>query len=176
MKKKYPISSEFFPLNVFTPVIDKRAIALMNRLYHMPKSLYDDPSMSIRSVMIPGYAGGAIELKLFGHSNLARCPEECELGFWIGKPFWGRGLIPEAAGELLRHAFEDPAMETVWCAYYDGNRKSERTQQKIGFRYHHTTKDADVPLLNEKRTEHINCMTKAQWITLSAKIHMEEKT
>lgn len=109
---------------------------------------------------------GAIELKLFGHSNLARCPEECELGFWIGKPFWGRGLIPEAAGELLRHAFEDLAMETVWCGYYDGNRKSERTQQKIGFRYHHTTKDADVPLLNEKRTEHINCMTKAQWEAL----------
>ena len=33
--------------------------------------------------------------------------DECELGYWLGKPFWGRGYMPEAAREILRHGFED---------------------------------------------------------------------
>lgn len=109
---------------------------------------------------------GAIELKMKEKSELAQSDSECELGFWIGKPFWGQGLIPEAARELLRHAFEDLAMEKVWCAYYDGNAKSKRAQEKIGFQYQWTTENVDVPLLGEQRTGHINCMTKAQWEAL----------
>ena len=109
---------------------------------------------------------GAIELKLYGYSDLAQNASECELGFWIGKPFWGQGLIPEAAGELLRRAFEELGMTKVWCAYYDGNEKSKRAQEKIGFRFHHTSKDVPVPLLGETRTGHVNCMTKAQWEAL----------
>jgi hypothetical protein len=73
-------------------------------------------------------------------------------------------VIPEASCEILRHAFEDLSMRTVWCAYYDGNEKSKRAQEKIGFVFHHTSYEVDVPLLNEKRTGHVNCMTKAQWL------------
>ena len=32
---------------------------------------------------------------------------ECEIGYWIGEPYWGQGLIPEAVSELIRYAFED---------------------------------------------------------------------
>ena len=32
--------------------------------------------------------------------------DESELGYWLGKEFWGKGLIPEAARELLHHGFE----------------------------------------------------------------------
>ncbi len=109
---------------------------------------------------------GAIELKMKEKSDFAKSDSECELGFWIAKPFWGRGLIPEAAHELLRRAFEELAMEKVWCAYYDGNAKSKRAQEKIGFQYQWTTENVDVPLLGEQRTGHINCMTKAQWEAL----------
>ena len=107
---------------------------------------------------------GAIELKLFGHSDLAQCDSECELGFWIGKPFWGQGLIPEAAKALLRRAFTELSMEKVWCAYYDGNEKSKRAQEKIGFRFHHTSENVPVPLLGETRKGHVNCMTKEDWM------------
>ena len=57
--------------------------------------------------------------------------DECELGYWIGKPFWGQGLIPEAAKELLRYAFEDLGMRAVWCGYYEGNEKSRRVQETL---------------------------------------------
>lgn len=106
---------------------------------------------------------GAIELRLNGHTDMTERDDECELGYWIGKPFWGQGLIPEAARELLRHAFEDINMNKVWCGYYDGNIKSKRAQEKIGFKYQWTTKNIDVPLMNEKRTGHVSCITKEEW-------------
>lgn len=50
---------------------------------------------------------GSIELILHGESNKTHAETECELGYWIGKPYWGRGLIPEASKEILRHGFSD---------------------------------------------------------------------
>ena len=90
--------------------------------------------------------------------------DECELGYWLGKPFWGQGIMPEAAKEMLRHTFEDLGMAKVWCGYYDGNLKSKRVQEKCGFRYQKTTENVDVPLMHEKRTGHVNCLTRDQWI------------
>ena len=113
-----------------------------------------------------GKAIGAIELKLNGHTDLTDRDDECELGYWRGQPFWGQGIIPEAVRELLRHAFEDCGMTKVWCGYYDGNTKSKRVQEKCGFTYQWTTKDIDVPLMHEKRTGHVSCMTKDDYMRL----------
>jgi cytidine deaminase len=89
--------------------------------------------------------------------------DECELGYWLGKPFWGQGIMPEAVREILRHAFEDIGMTTVWVGYYEGNSKSKRVQEKSGFRYRWKSEGVDVPLMNEKRTGHVSSMTKDQW-------------
>jgi len=89
--------------------------------------------------------------------------KECEIGYWIGEPYWGQGLIPEAITELLRHAFEDLQQTAVWCGYYDGNEKSKRVQEKCGFVYHHTEYNKPVPLLDDCRTEHFTKLTREQW-------------
>ena len=96
-------------------------------------------------------------------NDLAERDDEYELGYWIGKPFWGQGLIPEASRELLRYAFEDLGMSRIWCGYYDGNEKSRRVQEKLGFVFHHITEGLEVKLLNEIRTGHSNLMTKERW-------------
>ena len=106
---------------------------------------------------------GAVELKLKGHTDMTESEDECELGYWLGKPFWGRGYMPEAAAELLRRGFEDLKMTTIWCGYYDGNIKSKRVQEKLGFEYHHTCDEVPVPLLNEVRVGYTNVMTKERW-------------
>ena len=111
-----------------------------------------------------GKAIGAIGLKLKGHTDMTDRDDECELGYWIGKPFWGRGLVPEAAREMLRHAFEDCKMQKVWCAYYEGNNKSKRVQEKCGFKYHHRSENVDVPLLHEKRTGHVSLITREDYL------------
>jgi len=109
---------------------------------------------------------GAIELKLNGHTDMTERDDECELGYWLGKGFWGKGYMPEAAKELLRHGFEDLGMTTIWCGYYDGNNKSKRVQEKVGFVYHHTCDEVPVPLMNEIRVGHTNYMTKERWCEL----------
>ena len=110
-----------------------------------------------------GKAIGAIELKLKGHTDLTERDDECELGYWLGKPFWGQGIMPEAAKEMLRHAFEDLGMTKVWVGYYEGNAKSKRVQEKLGFRYQWKSEGVDVPLMHEKRTGHVSSLTKDQW-------------
>lgn len=106
---------------------------------------------------------GSIELRLNGNTNMTTRDDACELGYWLGQPFWGRGYMPEAAKELLRHGFEDLGMEVVWCGFYDGNQKSKRVQEKLGFVFHHTCSEVSVPLLRETRVEHVNVMTKEHW-------------
>ena len=73
-------------------------------------------------------------------------------------------MMPEAVREMLRHAFEDLGMTTVWAGYYEGNDKSRRVQEKCGLRYRWTTKDVDVYAMNEKRTGHVSSITKDEWL------------
>lgn len=110
-----------------------------------------------------GIAIGAVELKLNGHTDMTDRDDECELGYWLGKPFWGRGYMPEAAEELIRHGFEELGMKKIWCGYYDGNLKSKRVQEKLGFVYHSTCNELPVPLLNEVRIGHATVLTKSYW-------------
>jgi len=114
-----------------------------------------------------GKAIGAISLKLNGSTDMTERDDECELGYWIGRPFWGRGYVPEAAREILRHGFEELGMTTIWCGYYDGNQKSKRVQEKLGFVYHHTCNEVPVPLMGEVRVGHTNVMTKQRWEELN---------
>ena len=100
----------------------------------------------------------------FHRNDLAEADDEYELGYWIGKPFWGQGLIPEASREMLRYAFEDLSMSRIWCGYYDGNEKSHRVQEKLGFIYQRKTEGIEVKQMNEIRTGHSNLMTKERWL------------
>ena len=111
-----------------------------------------------------GRAIGSIGLHLNGSTDMTDRDDECELGYWIGKPFWGRGIVPEAVREILRHAFEDLGMRCVWAGYYDGNDKSRRVQEKCGFRYQWTTDEVDVPLMHEVRKGHVCKLTKEEWL------------
>lgn len=47
---------------------------------------------------------------------------EGEIGYWIGVPFWGKGLIPEATRELIRHGFEDLKLDKIWWGTSTGTR------------------------------------------------------
>ncbi|MBQ3010573.1 MAG: GNAT family N-acetyltransferase [Oscillospiraceae bacterium] len=111
-----------------------------------------------------GHPVGSIGLMLGAESNIGLPETEGEIGYWIGVPFWGQGLIPEAVEVLLRHGFEDLGMESIWCGYFDGNVKSARVQEKCGFVYQYTRENVPCSMLDELRTEHISCLSKEQWM------------
>lgn len=106
---------------------------------------------------------GCVAITIGAKSNMKLPETEGEIGYWIGVPFWGRGLIPEAVRELMRHGFEDLNLEKLWCGYFEGNSKSKRAQEKCGFVYHHTNKDIHWALMDDIRTEHVTCITKEAW-------------
>lgn len=89
--------------------------------------------------------------------------DETEVGFWIGVPFWGRGLIPEAVGRPVAHAFEDLGYRAVWCGYFEGNDKSKRCQEKCGFRFHHVEENVPCRQMGDVRTEYFSRLTREDW-------------
>jgi len=110
---------------------------------------------------------GSIGLMTSGGLHTAEIGDgEGEIGYWIGEPYWGRGLIPEACRALIRHGFEGLGLSAIWCGYYDGNEKSRRAQEKCGFRAHHTEMDKPVLQLggDVRRTEHFTLLRKADWL------------
>lgn len=87
---------------------------------------------------------------------------DAEIGYWIGVPYWGKGLIPEAVNCLLRHCFEKLKINRVWCGYYDGNSRSRRVMEKCGFRFHHTEENKTSPM-GDVRTEHFMLLAKDEF-------------
>ena len=110
-----------------------------------------------------GQPVGSIGLMLGKASNIGLPDSEGEIGYWIGVPYWGRGMIPEAVMEIMRYGFEDLKLNRMWCGYFDGNEKSKRLQEKCGFRYHHTAYDVPCAIEGVLRTEHITCLSKEEW-------------
>ena len=104
---------------------------------------------------------GSVELKT--KTDLTDKDDELELGYWLGKPFWGNGYMPEAARAVLKFGFETLGLSAVWCGFYDGNLKSRRVQEKLGFVYHHTSQNVPVPALDETRTGHVSLLTRENW-------------
>ena len=77
---------------------------------------------------------GSIGLKT-GQDSTSEKENEPEIGYWIGKDYWGNGYATEASRRLIRHAFEDCGAGAVWCCHYEGNRKSGRVIEKCGYSY-----------------------------------------
>lgn len=109
---------------------------------------------------------GSVGLLFGKNSNLVTNENEAELGYWIGVPFWGKGLIPEACRKILHYGFEELGLTKIWCASFDGNRKSKRVQEKLGFIYSHTNENIYWELMDDYRTEHVCSLTKEQYIDM----------
>ncbi len=108
-------------------------------------------------------AVGSIGLLPPSTSHTSLGPNEFEVGYWIGVPFWGQGLIPEALERIVTHTFVDLGASALWCGYYEGNAKSQRCSEKCGFVYHHTEKHKPCQLMGDKRTEHYARITREEW-------------
>lgn len=95
---------------------------------------------------------GAIALKT---GRFLTAPTEREIGYWIGRPYWGRGYAPEAMTALIEHARRDLGATAIWAGHYVGNAQSRRVMEKCGLEYIRTDYGVDVPLLGEVRNEDV---------------------
>ena len=69
--------------------------------------------------------------------------DDVEIGYWLGKPYWGQGIIPEAVELLTGYIENQLGHKRLWITFFDGNHKSTRVAEKCGFKYHHTANQND---------------------------------
>ncbi|MCG8440412.1 MAG: GNAT family N-acetyltransferase [Caulobacterales bacterium] len=57
-----------------------------------------------------------------------------ELGYWIGRPYWGRGYATEAVEAAVDFAQQDLRADPLIAAYFEGNDASRCVLERNGFR------------------------------------------
>jgi RimJ/RimL family protein N-acetyltransferase len=84
---------------------------------------------AVFAIEFDGQFAGCIGL----HPNLDH--RRAELGYWIGKPFWGKGIATEAAREVVRWGFEEQRFNRIYAGCFSGNAASMRVLEKLGFKF-----------------------------------------
>ena len=56
-----------------------------------------------------------------------------EVGYWLAKPFWGRGLMTAVVRRVCRHAFEEFGLAKITAHVVPHNPASARVLEKCGF-------------------------------------------
>ena len=68
------------------------------------------------------------------NSNLNIPGNECEVGYWIGKPYWGKGICTEALKLVIDYCFNVKGFTALWGDYFPENPASGRVMEKCGFK------------------------------------------
>jgi ribosomal-protein-alanine N-acetyltransferase len=75
---------------------------------------------------------GGFLIGICGYSPLG--DGSAELGYWIGKPYWGEGFATEAAEALMAYGFTRGGVKRFTCCHFTDNPGSARVAAKLGFR------------------------------------------
>ena len=72
---------------------------------------------------------------LIGVVGVSRCDDGgYEIGYWLGEPWWGQGLMTEAVGRIVDFARASLGLDRLRSDYFADNPASGRVQEKCGFR------------------------------------------
>ncbi|MBN1291312.1 MAG: GNAT family N-acetyltransferase [Candidatus Latescibacteria bacterium] len=61
--------------------------------------------------------------------------ERAELGYWLGKPFWGHGYCTEAGKAVIKYGFDGLNLNRIDAHYLSRNPASGRVMEKLGMKY-----------------------------------------
>jgi len=56
-----------------------------------------------------------------------------ELGYWLGEPYWGQGIMTETVIKFTEYAFEEFGLVRIYAEPYAHNEASSRVLEKAGF-------------------------------------------
>jgi len=56
-----------------------------------------------------------------------------EIGYWIGRAYWGQGFAPEAVTRICRFGFDELGLDRIWGAVLTDNTASCRVLERCGF-------------------------------------------
>jgi RimJ/RimL family protein N-acetyltransferase len=81
------------------------------------------------AIVVEGEAVGGIGLDPLADVNR----RTAEVGYWLGEPFWGRGIATEALGLVSSYAFEYFDLDRLQASVFEWNPASSRVLEKSGY-------------------------------------------
>ena len=77
---------------------------------------------------------GCIGFYTYQQSNIPIGEEDCEVGYWVAKPYWNQGICTEALRLMIAYCIHVRRFSTIYADYFTGNPASGRVMEKCGFR------------------------------------------
>ena len=77
---------------------------------------------------------GCIGYYTYGESNIKIGENDAELGYWIAKPYWNKGLCTEALRVMIDYCLNVKVFKVLWSDFFVDNPASGRVMEKCGFR------------------------------------------
>lgn len=71
--------------------------------------------------------------------HIAQKNKKAELGYWVGKPFWGKGIATEAAKAIIGFGFEKLGLELIFATCHIENLPSQKVVTHNGMKKINTT-------------------------------------
>ncbi len=71
---------------------------------------------------------------LIGGVGFKKLQETPEIGYWLGRPYWGKGFMSEALDAAIGWMFENTGHERLACEAMTENQASIKVMEKAGFR------------------------------------------
>lgn len=97
-----------------------------------------------------------------GHVGFHRGPAGPIIGYWLGRPFWGRGIMTEAVTASLDWLFEASQADTIYSGVFHFNAASLAIQHKLGFTQ--TGRSTLLCLARDAEVAHIDTkLTRGVW-------------
>ena len=81
------------------------------------------------AIVVDGVAVGGLGIEL--GTDVFR--GSAEIGYWLGEPFWGRGIATEALRAMTEYAFERFALRRLEAGVFSWNPASARVLEKCGY-------------------------------------------
>lgn len=109
-----------------------------------------DTAHEILGIWVPQYQDNtfyqwAIELKeigeVIGSISVVNCDERVdmvEIGFCIGRNWWGQGIMTEAFGAVIDYLFDEVGVQRIEAGHDPDNPASGAVQRKCGLKYEGT--------------------------------------
>jgi [ribosomal protein S5]-alanine N-acetyltransferase len=62
--------------------------------------------------------------------HLDKTNDSAQFGYWIGEPFWGKGIATEATAAILKFGFETLNLNKIYATHYPDNKASGKVMLK----------------------------------------------
>lgn len=88
--------------------------------------------------------------RLMGLISLSLDEKEPLLGYWLGKPYRGKGLMKEAGAAVLQRGFSVHAAPSIRAGHFKENIASAKTLKALGFVAYEETEELSLARGDEK--------------------------